>query len=351
MTVRLRQVGRSRLRVPPIGLGTAHLGELYARVPEAQSQATLQQAWHSGVRFYDTAPWYGRGLAEHRLGQFLRTQDRASFTVNTKIGRTLSAPRGRRPFDTAPWTGGLPFEVTFDYSYDGVMRAHEQSLQRLALPSVDSLVIHDLDTKTHAPDQLDLHRRQLLDQGGMRALDELRSAGDIDGIGIGVNRAGELSSILEAVDVDFVLMAMPYTLLDQASLHTDMADCLRRGISVVVGSPFASGILATGSREGARHGYRSPAPEILEKVNALESACSARGTPLATAALHFVLAHPAAVSVIPGATRPQEVEQNVASLRRSVPNELWGTLKASGLVAADAPVPGEVVDVEALAAE
>jgi D-threo-aldose 1-dehydrogenase len=331
------------------GLGTAHLGELYARVPEAQSQATLQQAWDSGVRFFDTAPWYGRGLAEHRLGQFLRTRDRASFTVNTKIGRTLSAPRGRQPFDTAPWTGGLPFDVTFDYTYDGVMRAHQQSLQRLALPSVDSLVIHDLDSKTHAPEQLDVHRRQLLDQGGMRALDELRSAGDIDGIGIGVNRAGELASILGSIDVDFVLMAMPYTLLDQASLHTDMAVCVQHGVSVVVGSPFASGILATGAREGARYGYRVPAPEIVDKVNAIENACGEHDTPLATAALHFVLAHPAIVSVIPGATRPEEVEQNVASLRRSVPAKLWETLKAAGLIASDSTVPGETVDVQTLA--
>lgn len=345
MTMRTRAVGTSRLKLPPFGLGTAHLGELYSRVPEEQSQATLLRAWDVGVRYFDTAPWYGRGLAEHRLGQFLRTRERDSFIVNTKVGRTLSAPRGKQPFSTAPWTGGLPFEVTFDYSYDGVMRALEQSLQRLALPWVDSLVIHDLDSKTHAADRLDLHRRQLLDEGGMRALADLRSSGDIDGVGIGVNRAGELPALIKELDVDFVLMAMPYTLLDQASLHTDMAACVERRVSVVVGSPFASGILATGARDDARYGYRLATPEIVERTNAIEDACREFNATLATAALHFVLGHPAVVAVIPGAARPEEVAQNLASLKRTVPSDLWTALKTSGLIAADAPVPGRDVNV------
>lgn len=352
MTSMLRRpVGSSRLTLPPFGLGTAHLGELYALVPEEHSQATLQRAWDVGVRYFDTAPWYGRGLAEHRLGQFLRTKVRSSFAVSTKVGRTLAASRRRQPVSTAPWTGGLPFEVTFDYTYDGVMRAHAQSLQRLALPYVDSLVIHDLDSKTHTPDELARYRRQLLEEGGMRALEELRSAGDVDAIGIGVNRGGELKDILPHVDVDFTLMAMPYTLLEQSSLHTDMAACVARGISVVLGSPFASGILATGARNDAKYGYRSAAAEIVAKVDAIEKLCREYGTQLSTAALHFVLGHPAVVAVIPGATSPAEVEQNVASLQRRVPAALWAELRSSGLIAADAPVPGEAVDVEALAAQ
>lgn len=346
-----RPVGQSRLKLPPFGLGTAHLGELYARIPEEQARAVLERAWELGVRYYDTAPWYGRGLAEHRLGQFLRTRERPSFIVNTKVGRILTAPPGRAAFSTAPWTGGLPFEVTFDYSYDGVMRAHAQCLQRLALPYVDSLVIHDLDSRTHSPEHLDRYRRQLLEEGGWRALEELKLSGDIDAIGFGVNRAGELHRILPHVDVDFVLMAMPYTLLDQSGLHTDMADCLERGVSVVVGSPFASGILATGARDGARYGYRSASAQIVAKANDIEDACREHGTELASAALHFVLAHPAVVAVIPGASRHQEVEQNLANLRRGVPAQLWADLRTRELIAAEAPIPGEATDVAGLVRE
>lgn len=350
-SMEMRPVGQSRLRLPPFGLGTAHLGELYARISEEQSHAVLERAWELGVRYYDTAPWYGRGLAEHRLGQFLRTRERTGFIVSTKIGRILAAPRQRAPFSTAPWSGGLPFEVIFDYSYDGVMRAHEQSLQRLALPYVDGLVIHDLDSKTHSPERLDHHRRQLLEEGGKRALEELKSSGDIDAVGIGVNRAGELQEILPHIDVDFVLMAMPYTLLDQSSLHTDMAACRERGVSIVVGSPFASGILATGARHNAKYGYRSASAEITARTSAIEQVCHEHDTELASAALHFVLAHPAVVAVIPGATRYLEVEQNLASLRREVPAQLWADLKARGLIAADAPIPGEAMDVASIVRE
>ena len=334
-----RRVGRTELELPVFGFGSAHLGELYAKVDEAQSQATLKAAWEAGIRFYDTAPWYGRGLSEHRLGGFLRTKLRAEFVVNTKVGRTLTRPADPASFSTAPWTGGLPFEVVFDYSYDGVMRSYEQALQRLALNTVDSLVIHDLDTLFHTPDLVAAYMKQLTGSG-MKALAELKANGHIKAIGVGNNVPGNLDEMLNAIDVDFAIVAMPYTLLDQSVLHTSMQRCLDRGISVIIGAPFASGILVTGSGAGAMYAYGAASPEVQAKVRGIEAVCKAHSVSMPVAALQFPLAHPAVVSVIPGAARPSEVLQNVAALSVEIPAAFWVDLKAQGLLAEDAPVPG-----------
>ena len=334
-----RRVGRTELELPVFGFGSAHLGELYAKVDEAQSQATLNAAWEAGIRFYDTAPWYGRGLSEHRLGGFLRTKPRAEFVVNTKVGRTLTRPADPASFSTAPWTGGLPFEVVFDYSYDGVMRSYEQALQRLALNTVDSLVIHDLDTLFHTPDLVAAYMKQLTGSG-MKALAELKANGHIKAIGVGNNVPGNLDEMLNAIDVDFAIVAMPYTLLDQSVLHTSMQRCLDRGISVIIGAPFASGILVTGSGAGAMYAYGAASPEVQAKVRGIEAVCKAHSVSMPVAALQFPLAHPAVVSVIPGAARPSEVLQNVAALSVEIPAAFWVDLKAQGLLAEDAPVPG-----------
>src|SRR3954469_1710936 len=221
-----RKVGHTPLSLPVFGLGTAHLGELYRSVDEGESQATLTGAWDAGVRFYDTAPWYGRGLSEHRLGAFLRARPRDQFAVTTKVGRTLHRPADPRSFDRSPWTGGLNFEVHFDYSYDGIMRSYEQALQRLALDTVDALVIHDLDVGFHGEERQRAHETSLRDSG-MKALEELKRSGDIAACGMGINTGEALTGIASEVELDFTLVAMPYTLLDQASLHTGMADCVR----------------------------------------------------------------------------------------------------------------------------
>lgn len=334
-----RRVGRTELQLPVFGFGAAHLGELYAKVDEAEAQATLAAAWDAGVRFYDTAPWYGRGLSEHRLGGFLRTRPRDQFIVNTKVGRILRRPDDPATFSTAPWAGGLPFEVEFDYSYDGVMRAYEQVLQRLALNTVDSLVIHDLDTMFHSPEQVTGYLRQLTG-GGLKALEELKANGDIKAIGVGNNVPGNLDEMLSAIDVDFAIVAMPYTLLDQGVLDTSMQRCLDRQISVIIGAPFASGILVTGSGAGAMYAYGKAPPEVQAKVRGIEAVCKAHGVSMPVAALQFPLAHPAVVSVIPGAAKPSEVQHNVAALEVEIPAAFWSDLKAEGLLAANAPVPG-----------
>lgn len=334
----MRKVGATELALPVFGMGTAHIGELYGPVDEAVSQGTLEAAWQAGVRFYDTAPWYGRGLAEHRLGGFLRTQARNQFLVSTKVGRTLHRPSNPKSFDRSPWKGGLNFEVRFDYSYDGIMRSYEQALQRLALDTVDALIIHDLDKGYHDPDTLAAHSANLK-ESGIRALQELKSSGDISAYGMGVNMAEQLEGLAQEVELDFALVAMPYTLLDQASLHTGMKACSDRNVSVIIGAPFASGVLATGSKGNAHYNYGAASEEVLAKVKGLEAVCDAHSISLQAAALQFPLAHPAVAAIIPGAAKHEEVTANVASMGKSIPGAFWADLKSQGLIDMEAPVP------------
>lgn len=334
-----RAVGRTGLELPLMGLGTAHLGELYSKVPEADARATLEAAWAQGIRYYDTAPWYGRGLAEHRTGGFLRTCPRSEFRVSTKVGRTLHRPADLAHFSRDPWVGGLNFEVRFDYSRDGILRSYEQALQRLALDTVDALVIHDIDAGFHAPQVYARHRRDLA-ATGIAALQELKRSGDISAYGIGINSNEAFATALPDIEVDFALVAMPYTLLDQDSLDRGMKYCTDNGIGVIIGAPFASGILVTGSKGAKKYGYADAPEAVQAKVRAIEAVAEAHSVPLAAAALQFPLAHPAVASIIPGAARPQEVTQNLASLAHPIPAAFWSDLKAQGLIVPDAPIPG-----------
>jgi D-threo-aldose 1-dehydrogenase len=217
------------------------------------------------------------------------------------------------------------------------MRSYAQALQRLAVDTVDALVIHDLDAGFHG-DKLAGYEKQLVDSG-MKALEELKKSGDIQAYGMGINTGEALEKTATRVDLDFCLVAMPYTLLDQASLHTGMATCVRRGVSVIIGAPFASGILVTGSGGGAHYAYGKASPEIQAKVRGIEAICKAHSVKLPAAALQFVLAHPAVVSVIPGSARAIEVQQNVAAVQAIIPPAFWSDLKSQGLVDRDAPVP------------
>ena len=333
-----RRIGGTSLEVPVFGFGAAHLGELYTMVPEAQSQATLNGAWEAGVRFFDTAPWYGRGLSEHRLGAFLRTKPRREFQVTTKVGRTLHRPRDPAHFDRGPWLGGLNFEVKFDYSYDGIMRSYEQALQRIALDTVDALVIHDLDNAFHGDKQKGFEAQ--LVGSGIKALEELKKSGDIMAFGMGINNNDALETVAPLVDLDFCLVAMPYTMLDHASLHRGMAALQKRGVSAIIGSPFASGILVTGSRGPQHYAYGQASPEIQARVRGIEGVCAAHGVALPAAALQFLLAHPIVAAVILGGVRAEEVQENLASVQAVIPAAFWADLKAGGLIDADAPVPG-----------
>lgn len=333
----LKKVGSTSLTLPALGFGSAHLGELYAKVDEADSRATLDAAWDAGLRYYDTAPWYGRGLSEHRLGGFLRTKPRNEFQVSTKVGRTLKRPKDPKTFDRSPWTGGLNFEVVWDYSYDGIMRSYEQALQRLALDTVDALVIHDLD-REYQGERFEQSKKEIADSG-VKALQELKKSGDIQAYGMGINSDEALETVAPIVDLDFCLVAMPYTLLDQKSLHRGMAALQKRGASAIIGAPYASGILVTGSSGPAHYAYGKASPEIQARVRGMEAVCKAHNVALPAAALQFVLAHPIVSSVIPGAARPSEVVSNVGHINAPIPAAFWADLKAQKLIDPDSPVP------------
>ncbi len=336
-----RALGRTGARLTQLGFGGASIGEIFERVPEERVQATLAAAWDAGVRYFDTAPWYGRGLSELRVGSFLRERGkpREDFVVSTKVGRILRAPHDPGSFDRAPWVGGLPFEVVFDYSYDGIMRAYEDSLQRLGLARIDLAIVHDLDLGYHAPEpRFDAYLAQLA-TSGWRALRDLRDSGAIAGIGVGINDNGMIPRFLNLFDVDFFLVAGRYTLLEQDTLATEIASIAERGAGIVVGAVFNSGILATGAVPGAKDNYADPTSERVARVQRIQAICGRHGVPLVAAALQFPLAHPSVAAVIPGPIRPEQVQQNVAGLVAHIPDGLWADLKSEGLLHADAPVP------------
>ncbi|HTJ57456.1 MAG TPA: aldo/keto reductase [Devosiaceae bacterium] len=332
-----RRIGRTALDVPTLGFGSAHLGELYGLVTEEDAKATVDAAWDAGIRLFDTAPWYGLGLSEHRLGFGLRHRPRSEFVLTTKVGRVLERPFDPKTFKSPTWTGGMPFQHRFDYSYDGIMRSYEQSLMRLGMNTIDALIIHDLDIAYHR-EEFGYRQRDLVNSG-IKALEELKRRGEIRAIGMGINTKEALETVAPIVDLDFVLVAMPYTLLDQAILHTGMAECVRRNVSVVVGAPFASGILATGSGGSSKYGYANAPEEVQQKVQGIEAVCRAHEVKLPSAALQFVLAHPAVVAEVPGAAKPSEIQQNVASFRAPIPAGFWSDLKSQGLIDKDAPTP------------
>lgn len=330
-----RQIGRTELSVPPFGFGAAHLGGMYARVSGERAAETLAAAWDGGVRLFDTAPWYGRGLSELRVGNFLIDKPRDEFILTTKVGRSLHRPTEPAMFDRTPWGGGLNMEVRWDYSYSGIMRAYEQSLMRLGLDRIDALLIHDPEASTApgGPTIADLA------ESGIKALDELKTRGEIKAIGMGLNAAASLDTYAMAVPLDFVIVAMPYTLLDQSALAPGMQRCVEENISVVIGAPYASGILATGPVQGARYRYGIADEATLAKTRAIQALCSRHGVSLQAAALQFPLAHPAVVAVIPGGAAPGEVRQNLGYLAERIPPAVWQELKAAGLIEKQAPVP------------
>lgn len=333
-----RPLGRSDLRLPPFGFGAAPIGGLFSVVEEEAARAALAAAWDGGVRYLDTAPWYGLGLSEHRTGGFLRGKPRGKFALTTKVGRYLTRPEDPTSHDRGPWTGGLNFRVNFDYTYEGILRSYEQSLARLSLTDVDALIIHDLDHGYHDGATLARHMVDLKG-GGLRALQELKARGEIGAVGIGVNTGRALDEVVPEVEVDFILLAMPYTLLDQASLHTGMARCEAEGIGVVIGSPFASGILAKGSRGGGNYDYGAAPEAVTARVRGMEEVCARHGVSLPAAALQFPLAHPAVASVVSGAKRADQVEMNLRALAEEIPSAFWADLKGAGLIDPAAPVP------------
>jgi len=333
-----RKLGQTNLDVSILGLGGAPLGGLFENLSDAGAQEIMNQAIDSGIQLFDTAPWYGHGMSEHRMGRGLRSLDRQQYYLSTKVGRTYRRPANPKDHSTAPWVGGLPFELEFDYSGSGFMRSYEDSLLRLGINTVDCLVIHDLDTGYHKPGAMERHKSDL-GSSGWDALAKLRQSGEISAIGAGINSADMMGYFLQNFDLDFLLVAMPYTLLDQGPLHDEFLVCQQKNVAVIVGSPYASGILATGPVEGAVYNYDVANDEILAKTRQIESVCKEFGVTLAAAAIQFPLAHPIVAAVIPGATHPSHIVSNVANLNVEIPDEFWRTLKNRELIDPDSPVP------------
>jgi D-threo-aldose 1-dehydrogenase len=337
-----RRIGRSSLEVSTLGFGGNALGNLYAVVDEAGARDAVRAAHLTGVTYFDTAPMYGHGLSERRMGDALRALPRDEFVLSTKVGRLL-VPHGRVPpprpsvAEGGIFTGELPFLPTFDFSYDATLRSFEDSLQRLGLNRVDLLLIHDCDPWS----QGDRYPQALraVEHGALKALERLKAAGTIGAFGAGLNQAEACERLMDMGSFDCFMLAGRYTLLEQGALDGFLPRCLREGVSVILAAPYNSGILATGSVEGARYNYTPAPPEVLARVARIEVVARAHGVPLAAAALQFVLAHPAVASVIPGGRSRAEVEQNARWASTPIPASFWSDLKAQGLVRAEAPVP------------
>lgn len=334
-----RGIGNTGTSVTEFGLGTAPLGDLFKMLDEDSAQGVLQAAWDVGVRYFDTSPFYGNGKSEHRVGHFLRQKPRDEYVLSTKVGRVFRPVYDLANFDPGPFIGALPFEFTVDYSYDGIMRSFEDSLQRLSLPSVDLLVIHDLDFYFYETEaRVNAYLNQLF-TSGWRALEELRSHGLVKGVGAGINELGMIPRFLDLVELDFFLVAYGYNLLTQEMLEEEFPLCEQRGISVIIGAVFASGILATGAVPGATYFYAPASREMMERTDRIEKICERHQTPLPCAALQFLLANPNVSAIIPGAMEVAHVRGNYDLLQRPIPAELWNELKVEGLLREDAPTP------------
>ena len=327
-----RALGRGGLKLPVLGFGAAAIGNLYAAVDEAQAQDAVRAALDAGLSYFDTAPHYGFGLSETRLGAVLP----AGAQVSTKVGRVL-VPAPDAGGERHGFVDAAPFEPVFDYSHDGVMRSFEASLKRLGRDRIDVLLAHDLGAVTHGDD----HPRRLREflDGGYRAMRALRDSGAVGAIGLGVNEWQVCEEILGHADLDVVLLAGRYTLLEQTALDSFLPLCAAREVSVIVGGPFNSGVLVEGSARPAHYDY-APAPTaVVERVRALEAVCADHGAPLAAAALQFPLAHGQVVSVIPGIASRAQALQAVSWLQTPLPDGLWSDLHQAGLLHPDAPTP------------
>ncbi|MDP3321253.1 MAG: aldo/keto reductase, partial [Bosea sp. (in: a-proteobacteria)] len=318
-----RPLGRSRLPVSTLGFGGAPLGDLYARLDEAQAVATVEAAITGGVTLFDTSPLYGHGLSEHRIGAALRRVPRDGLVLSTKVGRVAEPFVGRG--DGSGYRGGLPHGMRFDYSYDGAMRSLEQSALRLGVDRIDIVLIHDVDVWTHGAAMIEQRFSEAMD-GAYRALETLRASGAVKAIGVGVNEAKMCERFARAGDFDTMLLAGRYSLLEQPALASFMPLALEKRIGLMLGGVFNSGILATGPVQGARYNYNPAPPEILARVAAIEAVCARHGVPLRRAALQFPLGHAAVASLVMGAVSPAEVADQIAELSQPVPAALWAEL-------------------------
>jgi D-threo-aldose 1-dehydrogenase len=337
-----RPLGRSGISIPILGIGCSDFGNRARRLPPRQVDDAIASAMAHDIRYFDTAPYYGFGLSERRVGDALRGYDRQSYLLSSKVGRRL-VPDGS--IDTSEPRNGfhsaMPFRPEFDYSYDGVMRSWEASLQRIGLARIDILFVHDIGAFAHGDDH-DRTFREFAD-GGLRALQELRQAGEIGAFGLGVNECAICEQVMDLAEVDCFLLAGRYTLLEQGAADRLLPRCAAAGTSIIIGGPYNTGLLAGGTRRtGALRYDYGPAPEgILKRVRELEAVCDTFGVPLAAAALQFPLGHPSVAAVLPGVGSAERVAETRSLLDFPIPQGFWISLRGKGLVADQAPLPSE----------
>lgn len=330
------------IQLGDLAFGAASIGNLYRAVPDDRARDVVARAWDAGIRYFDTAPHYGFGLSEKRLGAALADLDPAQTAiVSTKVGRRLD-PRPDADLSAVrqAFVSPEPYESVFDYSYDAVMRSHEDSLKRLQRNRIDILYAHDIGSFAHG-DAHPTQFRTFLD-GGYRAMRELRDSGAVGAIGLGVNETAVCIEMLGAGEIDLIMLAGRYTLLEQDPLDDLLPLCAERGVRLVIAGPYNSGILAKGVRHGGaipNFNYEPAPPEIVERVGAIEDICARHGVPLAAAALQFPLAHPQVASVVPGMGSVRQVDDALALMAQPVPAALWDELRETGLIRRDAPVP------------
>ncbi len=321
------RLGKTKLQVTRLGLGGAPLGGLFQDVPEGEALATIRRALPMGINLFDTAPLYGHGKSEMRMGRALAGIERGAFVLATKVGRLL-APVSPGELKPDEFDNPAPFRPVFDFSYDGVMRSFEASLKRLNLERIDILHIHDPDD----------HYQEAI-EGAYPALAKLRRQGLIGAVGAGMNQAEMLARFAREGDFDCFLLAGRYTLIDHTGLKELLPLCVEKHISIIIGGPYNSGILATGARPGAKFNYADAPPNILEKVRRVQQVSERFSVPMRAAALQFPLAHPAVASVIPGARSVAELEENFRLMSHPIPAEFWAALREAKIIPPQAPTP------------
>ena len=332
------QIGNTKLQVTKLGFGAATFGNLYRPMPDIAAEESITKAMELGINQFDTAPYYGFGLSERRVGNALRKYDANDYILSTKVGRILE-PCAKAQ-DKYGFCSPMPFEPKYDYSYDGIMRSFEHSIQRLGLSKIDILYMHDIGRATHGDDHDRLFKIAM--EGGYKAMDELRSQGLVSAIGLGVNEFEVCEQAMDYGYFDCFLLAGRYTLLEQKALESFLPRCLKENSSIVLGGPYNSGILATGvGREGVvpHYNYEPASESIIKKVAKIEDICQEFNVPLAAAALQFPLAHPAVVSVIPGLSSASRVETTVDQMKYDIPADFWIALQNVGLIDSNAPLP------------
>ena len=329
-------IGNTNFPATLLGVGTAPLGNMFRPIEEKDVHMCLEAAWEGGVRYFDTAPFYGYGLAERRLGDFLRTKHREDYILSTKVGRLLQPRRKSIPTDTF-FLSTMPFNPIYDYSYDAAMRSYEDSLQRMGLDRFDIVLIHDPAHAEHGEDQPEIFKQAM--EGAAKALLKLRDEGEIGAIGLGTNEWEVAQAALEQVEFNTFLLAGRYTLIEQFAAKSFLPMCLEKNVNIILGGAFNSGLLVSDDIKNSTWNYKPAPQELIDKAINLKGICERHGVELPAAALQFAMAHPAVATVAVGVRNQTEMNESLKWSTKEIPHGLWTDLKDAGLLANDLPVP------------